>query len=467
MSMARDLARLFQPNSVAVIGASSSSAKISYCCVESLVEGGFGDRIYPVSPHSSEILGLRVYPSVASIPYDVDMAVVAVAAGLVPSVLEECAREGIKGAVIITSGFKELGTEWGAKLQGDIVDIANRAGISIIGPNTMGVVNPHQHLNATFLPSCKDVTPGHIAVITQSGGVCSFMLHSAINENVGISLAASLGNRANVDFADVIEYLGDHPQTRTIAVHIEGVDNPRLVVDSASRLVCRKPVVAYKPWGAIPAKAAFSHTGSLAGRHEAYEAAFRQAGVVTAQDTTELMDVAKALALQPPAQGNRVAVLSLQAGPGMIAASACHRCGLALADPSRQVKDSLTTLAVSPSFSYNPIDLAGAFTRSGADHSLWLEILELVLSDECVDAGLLSALYHRLDRPFIESVASLVGQRGLAKPLVVCRDSPLGAARAEIAMLEENGVPVYPTPDRAVRAVAGLVRYGSVIERMK
>jgi acyl-CoA synthetase (NDP forming) len=466
MSMVKDLTPLFRPRSVAVIGASSSPSKISHCCLESLLEGGFGHRIYPVSPRASEILGLTVYPSLAGVPHDVDMAVVAVAADLVPTVLEDCARKNIRAAVIITSGFKELGTEWGAKLQNDIVAIANGAGINIIGPNTMGVVSPHQHLNATFLPSFKHVAPGNIALITQSGGVCSFLLHSAINENVGISLAASLGNRANVDFAHVVEYLGDHPQTHAIALHIEGVDNPRLLADSAKRLVGKKPVVAYKPWGPTPEKAAFSHTGSVAGRHEAYEAAFSQAGMVAVQDTTELMDVAKALAFQPPARGNRVAVLSLQAGPGMIAASACHRCGLALADPSRGVKNSLAGLAVTPSFSYNPIDLAGAFTQSGTDHSVWLGILELALGDECVDAVLLSALYHRLDRPFIESVADLARDRGLRKPLVVCRDSPLGAARPEIAMLEENGIPVYPTPDRAVRAIAGLARYGRAVDRM-
>ena len=465
--MAKDFTPLFHPKSVAVVGASDSPLKISYCCVESLVEGGFGERIYPVNPRSSEILGLKVYPSVADIPYLVDMAVVAVAAHMVPSVLEECARKGIKSIVIITAGFKELGTESGAELQEEIVAIANRAGINVIGPNTMGIVNPYASLNATFLPSFKDVNRGHVAIVTQSGGVCSFLLHSAINENLGISLAASLGNRANVDFADVVEYLGDHPQTRAIALHVEGIGNPRRLVDSARKVVRKKPIVVYKPSGPIPEKTVFSHTGSLAGSQEFYDAAFSQAGMVAVQDTTELMDVAKALAFQPPPTGNKVAILSLQAGPGMIAASACYRHGLALADLSPRSKERLGELAITPSFSDNPIDMAGAFTQSGTNHQTWQAILELALNDEGVDAVVLSALYHRLDTPFIELVADLARDKGVQKPLIVCRDSPLGIARPAIARLEENSIPVYPSPDRAVKAMAGLVRYRHLVAGIK
>jgi len=460
---ANDFGPLFEPHSIAVIGASDSPTKISYCCVESLVEGGFGGRIYPVNPRSSEILGLKGYSSVEDIPDEVDMAVIVVAADMVSFVLEECARKGIKGAVIITAGFKELGTELGTKLQEEIVALANRAEIKIIGPNTIGVVNPYASLNATFLPSFKDVRRGNVAVVTQSGGVCSFMLHSAINEDVGVSLATSLGNRANVNFADVLEYLGDHPQTRAIALHIEGVDDPRRLMETARRVVRKKPIAVYKPEGSLLDQAAYSHTGSLAGKHEAYGAALSQAGIVSTQDTTELMDVAKALASQPPPRGSRVAILSLQAGPGIIAASACQRYGLTLANFSPQAKKRLKELAITSSFSENPIDMAGAFTQSGTNHQIWQEIVELALADEGVDAVVLSALYHRLDLPFIERIAGLAQGKGLAKPLVVCRDSPLGIAHPEIARLEENRIPVYPSPHRAVKALAGMVRYGQVI----
>lgn len=459
---AKDLAPFFEPRSVAVIGASDSPTKISYCCVESLVEGGFGGRIYPVNPRTSEILGLQVYRSVVDIPDEVDLAVIVVAADTVPSVLDKCARKAIRAAVIITAGFRELGTEWGARLQDEITAISNQAGINIIGPNTIGTVNPQANLNATFLPSFKDLRPGSVAIIAQSGGVCSFLLHSAINEHLGISLATSLGNRANVDFADVIEYLGDHQQTRAIALHIEGVDDPHRLMETARRVGCQKPIIACKPGGPILDKAAYSHTGSLAGKNETYDAAFSQAGVVSVEDTTELMDVAKALAFQPAPRGNRVAVLSLQAGPGMIAASACLECGLTLADLSPRAKMRLQELAITPSFSDNPIDMAGAFTQSGSNHQKWQEIVELALGDEGVDAVVLSAVYHRLDIPFIERVARLAQVEGLTKPLVVCRDSPLAIARPGISRLEENSIPVYPSPVRAVKALAGMVRYGQL-----
>jgi len=428
--------------------------------MESLLEGSFDGPLYPVNPYSPEILGLKAYPSIVDIPHQVDMAVIVVAAGAVPFALQDCARKGVRAAAIITSGFKEMGTESGSRLQEEIIALANHAGISIIGPNTIGVVSPHASLNATFLPSFKDVARGNVALVAQSGGVCSFMLHSAIDERLGISLATSLGNRANVDFADILEYLAGHEHTRAIALHIEGVEDPRRLMESARRVVRSKPVVAYKPAGPIPDRAAYSHTGSLAGSHNAYGAAFAQAGIVAVGHTEELLDVAKALAFQPPPRGDRVAVLSLQAGPAMIAASACYRFGLSLAELSPRSRERLRELAMTPFFSDNPIDMAGAFMQTGDNHRTWLEILQLALDDENVDVVILSALHHRLDIPFIEMVAALAQDRRPDKPLVVSRDSPLGAARPEIARLEESGIPVYPSPDRAVRAMAGLVRYG-------
>lgn len=461
--MTEGLGSLFHPHSIAVIGASASPQKMGYCCVESLVGGRFGGRIYPVNPRSPEILGLKAYPSLDAIPDQVDMAITVVVAGMVPSVLKECAHKGVKGVVIITAGFKELGTVSGARLQDEVIAIANKAEIKILGPNTMGVLNPHAHLNATFLSSFKDVRQGNIAIICQSGGVCSFLLHSAINENLGVSLAMSLGNRGNVDFADVVEYLGDHAQTETIALHIEGIDNPVRLLEAAKKVVGAKPIVAYKPGGDLLNQAAYSHTGSLAGKHEVYRAAFSQAGIVSVEDSTELMDVAKVLAFQRPPKGNKVAVLSLQAGPGMIATYACQRYGLALASYSPQSRKRLKELARAASFSENPIDMAGAFTESGSNHQIWQEIVELALRDEGVDAIIVSTLYHRLDVPFLEWIASLARGRQLAKPLVVCRDSPLGSARPEITALEENRIPVYPAPERAVKALAGLVRYKDTI----
>jgi len=461
--MPKKLTSLIRPSSVAVVGASDSPAKISYSCVESLTESGFGGPIYPVSPSTSEVRGLAAYPSIEDIPYHVDMAVIAVPAKTVPVVLEGCARKGVGGAVIITAGFKETGTSSGIGLQNDLIRIAESTGIRFLGPNMVGLVSPYVALNATFMPSFKDVSSGAVASVCQSGGVCSFLLHTAINEHLGISLALSLGNRANLDFRDAIEYLDTDPQTRAIALHIEGVDRPQEFVEVARRIARRKPIVVYRPEGFLLDEAAYSHTGALAGSYQVFRTAFEHGGMVFADDTCELLDVVKAMTFYAPPRGNRVAILSLQAGPGIIASSKCQRHGLLLADLSPGLRQRLTELAQAPSFSRNPIDLAGAFGQSADGRRKWTDILQSVIADETVDAVILSTVYHTLDLPFVESVLSLVRDQAIAKPLIMCRDSPLGVGHGEIARLQENGIPVYPSVERAVRALAGLVRYGHLL----
>ncbi|MBN2098641.1 MAG: CoA-binding protein, partial [Dehalococcoidia bacterium] len=403
------------------------------------------------------------YRSIEDIPCEVDMAVIVVPANLVPAALEDCARKGIGAAVIITAGFKETGTESGIRLQNDLGDIADRTGIRFLGPNTVGLVSPHVGLNATFMPSFKDVSRGAVAVVCQSGGVCAFLLHKAINENLGISAALSLGNRANLEFSDIIEHLDADTRTRAIALHVEGVGNPLDLAERAGRVARRKPIVVYKPQGSLLDRAACSHTGALAGSYQVFRAAFKQAGIVFAEDTAELLDFAKAMAFHAPPKGNRVAILSLQAGPGIVAGSESQRRGMVLADFSPPLMNKLEELAETPSFSQNPIDLAGLFGQSAEGRQKWPDFLRLVLEDKHVDAVILSTVYHTLDLPFVESVISLARDGGLAKPLIMCRDSPLGAGRAVLSKLEENGIPVYPSVERAVRAVAGLVRYGRLV----
>ena len=455
--------RLFYPKTVAIIGASNSPLKLGYGFMEGLVEGGFAGEIYPVNPKLSEILGLKVYPSLSTIPISIDMAIVTVPGHLVPSVLRECAQRGVKGVILLAGGFKELNTESGIKLQEEIVTIANRAGIKIIGPNTLGLVSPYANLNASFVPTFKDVKKGNIAVICQSGGVCSFLVHSMINKKLGVSLAMSLGNRGNVEFADLVEYLAEHSQTRVIALYIEGVDDPLRLIQVAKRVVNKKPIVAYKVGGEVLSRATLSHTGSLAGKYEVYSAAFSQAGIIPANDCEELIDVAKALSLQPPSRGNRVAVLSPQAGPGIIAAYACQSCGLTLAGFSPQARKRLKKLVGPMFFCDNPVDI----TMVGFEPQKTQDILDVVWNEGCVDVILISCCYSQTHSvPIIEMVLKFFkdrGNKGATKPVVICHESPNGAADREIARLEENSIPVYPLPERAARAAAGLVKYGSVV----
>ncbi len=457
--MREDFDALFYPRSVAVIGASDSPQKLSYYPIRNLIEGGFSGRIYPVNPRLNEISGLKAYPSVKAIPAGVDMAIIVVPAHLVPSALKECAQKGVRGTVIITAGFKEWNTEQGARLQEEITAIANEAKIKMIGPNVLGLINPYAKLNATFHSTFKDASKGNIAIVSQSGGICSFLLHAMINQNLGISLAMSLGNRGNVDFVDLVAYLGEHPQTKVIALYIEGIDNPHRLIEAAKGVVDKKPIVAYKAGGESLNQVAYSHTGSLAGKYEAYHAAFRQAGIIAVDDLTELMDVSKALAFQPPPAGNKVAIFSLQAGAGIIMAHACQRCGLALAHYSPQAKRGLRELAKTPFLNENPLDVA-PFWGTDADDQIYDKILRIILGEEGVDAILISTTYFILDAPLIASLISLGEKKALIKPVILCRDSPKGITDQEIAKLEKLSIPVYPFPERAVKALAGLVRYG-------
>ncbi|MFC1923991.1 acetate--CoA ligase family protein [Chloroflexota bacterium] len=449
---------LFNPRSVAVIGATESPARVGYYPLKNLIDFGFTGEIYPVNPRLSRIFGLKAYPSLEAIPGEVDMAVIVVMADSVPSVLKDCARKGVKGVVIPSTGFKELGMESGEKLQDEIVAIANKAEINIIGPNTMGLLNSYANLNATLEPSFKDVIKGDIAVICQSGGVCAFLLSSMINENLGVSLAMGLGNRGNLDFADIIEYLGQHQQTRAIALYIEGLDDPHRFIEAARKVTAGKPIVAYKVAGEHLGQATYSHTASLAGRYEVYHSAFSRAGVILVDDLTGLMDVAKAMAFQSPPRGNRVAILSGQAGPGIVAADACHRHGLALAEFSARGKERLGDLVGTPSFSENPFDM-GAAPIKDTIH-IFHEAFEVMLSEEGVDAIVVSCVYHPLNVPIIDSFINLLEPKAITKPVIAFGSSPDGINDGQIARLEKNRVPVYPLPDRAVKALVGLVKYG-------
>ena len=451
---------LFYPHSVAVVGVSESPEKWAYHPIRNLIEGGFRGGIYPVNPRLSQIFGLKVYPSVKAITARVDVAIILLPAHLVPSVLKECAQKGIRGAVILSAGFEESGMEWGAKLQEAITAIADRAKIKIIGPNSVGIGNPYANFNATLESSFTDVDKGNIAIVSQSGGVCAFLLNSMINQNLGISLVMSLGNRGNVDFADLVEYLGEHQQTKVIVLYIEGLDNPHRLMEAARGVVTKKPIVAYKAGEESLSRATFSHTASLAGRYELYHAAFSQAGIILVDDLTELIDVAKALAFQPPPRGDKVAILSPQAGPGIVAASACQRYGLALANFSPQGKKRLGELVSTPFFSENPFDMGAAFVKDSTQ--IFHKALEIVLSEEGVDAMVVSSVYHPLSMPLIESLINIVDEKVVTKPIVAFGSSPKGIADQQIARLEKNNIPIYPLPDRAVKALAGLVRYGKV-----
>jgi acyl-CoA synthetase (NDP forming) len=457
MSSVKQLERIFNPRSVAVVGASASPDKVGYMCVGNLLELGFEGKIYPVNPGLAQLFGLKAYPSVSAIPGEVDLAMVVIPAELTLAAVEDCIAKGVRGVILVSGGFKEVGTKIGAKLQAKLRDIADKGGIKIIGPNTLGFVNPRAKLNASFQYTLSLSRPGNVAVAAQSGGATIYTVHALTNQNVGVSKAVGLGNRCNLDFDELVSYFGQDDNTDVIALYIEGLDEPRRLLDAARKVTRHKPIIVYKAGrGEGVAGSTFSHTGALAGKYHLYQAAFKQAGMLVVDSIGEMVNKAKALAFQRAAGGNRIALFSVQAGPGIIMADRCAEEGLELAQFSAATKRKLKKLSSSLNSVSNPVDVA--WTSDDFDASR--RMLKTVLADEGVDAIAVAAVFYSSNMELMRAVVDVAPQS--PKPIVVCLDSPRGAAYAEIEALESAGVPVFPLPERAIGALSALVKYGEI-----
>ncbi len=462
MDLVEQLNHVFNPKTVVVIGASSNPTKPGFLCVRSLQEAGFKGKIYPVNPNLSEFSGLRVYPSVGAVPDEVDLAIIAVPAQQTISVMKECVAKGIKGVVMVTSGFREVGTQVGSDLHDRIREIANKGRIKIIGPNCMGVVVPRLNLNATFNSMLGSIKAGSVAVASQSGGVCTYIANGLTNSNVGVSKLVSMGNRCNLDFDEIVEYLGEDEETKVITLYIEGLEKPRQLMNIARQVVKRKPIVVYKSGKAEELnQASLSHTGVLAGKYRLYEAAFTHAGIITVGSTMELVDVAKALAFQPPSSGNRVAVISGMAGPGIVLADKCYEFGLRLAQFSTETRQRLRQLISPLNPVDNPVDLGWirGFTACR-------EVLRLVVEDDGVDMVAISLAYSDTNVQLNQAIVDI--SKHYRKPIAYAFLRPLEAkAAVEVAEIERNGVPAYPFLERAVAGLAGLFRYGEILRAIE
>ncbi|MDF2954865.1 MAG: Acyl-CoA synthetase [Candidatus Alkanophagales archaeon MCA70_species_2] len=467
IGISMSLDEVFNPCSVVVVGASPDERKMGHQCVKSLVEA-FDGEIYVVNPHASRILGINSYKSVRQIPGSVDLAIVVVPSSVVLSAVRECAEKGVKGAVIITGGFKEASAAerdvdtGGELLQEQLAALAEEAGMRIIGPNTFGFVNVGV-INASFSPVFNGLRKGRIAMVGQSGGVCHIFAYMAMNEGVGLNKLVGLGNRCNVEFYDILEYLEEDDETDTIAMHIEGIDEPRKLMNAARRVAKKKPVVAYKV-GRTRAveRAALSHTGSMAGEYKLYDAAFRQSGVVTVNSCEELFDAAKILSLCQDClpKGRKVAIISTQAGPGIILTDECTSGGLQLARFSEATEKKLKRLLPPLTIRENPVDMA--FIR---DAGLWLEVVRTVLADDGVDALIIFNLYHP---SFLLPPEEIVdARRCYGKPLIMCTSFPHELMLKEKIKLEEEGVPVYSTPERGAKALITLIKYAEMKRRIE
>jgi acetyltransferase len=453
------LTEFFNPNTVAVIGASTNSKKLGYAVLENLVAGGYAKvgKVYPVNPTAQEILGLQAYPTVQDVPGSIDLAVIVIPYMYVPEALRTCGEKGIPAVIVISAGFREAGRE-GLERELELIEIANQYGIRLIGPNCLGVIDTFTPLNASF--SAGTPPSGPMAFMSQSGALGTAVLDISLAGRLGLSKFVSLGNKADVDEIDLLKAWEDDPHTSVIMIYSEGMSNGKEFINTARQVTAKKPVVAIKS-GVTQSgsRAVSSHTGSLAGSEQAYHAAFRQAGVLRAESMEALFDIALALGYQPLLQGDRIAIITNAGGPGILATDALERSGLSLA---RFENETITTLAQylpDAASAANPVDVLG---DARADrYSL---ALETVVADPNVD-GLLVVLTPQAMTE-IEATADAIGRlsKTIDKPIIT---SFMGEAKIEsgVDRLETYGVPNYPFPERAALAFKGMADYRRVLSR--
>ncbi len=447
----------FNPQGIAVIGASADPTKLSYGVVHNLKEHGYRGPIYPVNPRGGEILGLKVYAGILDVPDPVELAVIMIRAEAVPEALVACGQRGLKAVIVVTGGFRETGPE-GAALEASLKTIAQQYGIRLIGPNCVGVMDAHLPLDTTFITMMPEA--GHIAFVSHSGAICGGSIDWARSVGVGYSRIASLGNQLDVDIADGIWMMRDDPNTRVISIYAEGLPDGRRFVEAAASVYRHKPIVMLKAGlTASGVQAVTSHTGALAGNNDAYLAACHRAGVVVVHSLQEQNDVAMALAMQPLPQGNRVALLTNAGGPAALAADALDRQGLTLASIGVPTQERLKAVTPAGTQLGNPIDMLG-----GPRPDMYRTAGKILLDDPGVDM-LLMMFVPQAITPVNEVAREMVlAGREAAKPVVACLVGGESLSEA-IYILNRGGVPFYRDPNRAARALGGLWEYRRLRER--
>ena len=453
------LDKIFNPKSVAVIGASDEEGSVGYALMKNFLDSSFEGEVYPVNIRKKEILGLKAYPTVEQLPKTVDLAIIATPAKTVPDVLEQCGRAGIKGVIIISAGFKEVGPE-GKALEDKLLEIKRKYGLRIIGPNCLGIIRPSINLNATFIN--KMPKPGNIAFISQSGALGAAILDWAIQENIGFSNFISVGSMIDVDFGDLIDYLGTDPQTRSILMYIEGMTDARKFMSAARHFARTKPIIVVKAGKfSESAKAAASHTGSLTGEDDVYDAAFKRAGIVRVEEIADLFNCAEVLGLQPLPKGPNLVIVTNAGGPGVMATDALIARGGKLAKLSPQTMETLDSI-LPPYWSRgNPIDILG---DAGAER--YKAVLEACFKDENVD-GILVIYTAQAVTDSIEVAKDIVevykNEKYRNKTILTSFMGGEAVGEAN-RILNENGLPTYSTPEQAVKTYLYMYQYKRNLE---
>lgn len=451
------LEMFFTPKSVAVVGAARQPGKLGFGVLNNLVQSGYPGTIYPINPNADEILGLQVYPSVLDTPGPVDLVVIVVPNKFVAQVMEECGQKGVKGAIIITSGFKEVGKE-GAKLEREVMEIAERYGIRVIGPNCLGTITTHTPINASFASGTPE--KGNIAFMSQSGALGAAVLDWAAAEEVGFSHFASLGNKADVNEIDLLQAWDEDENTKVIVIYMEGIERGPEFMRVAREVTRHKPVVVIKSGNtAAGSRAVSSHTGSLAGSAAAYDAAFEQAGLLRAESVEQMFDFSLAFAYQPPLKGKNIVIVTNAGGPGIMATDAIEKMGLTIATLEESTTAYLKSSLPAAASVHNPVDVMG---DALADR--YALALEAVVADNNVD-GVLVLLTPQVYTQIEETAEAIsrVAEKS-EKPIVACF---IGEQRVApgLKMLNRNRVPAYLFPERAVASLWAMAEYWAMRNR--
>jgi acetyl coenzyme A synthetase (ADP forming)-like protein len=445
------LEALFAPRGVAVIGASRDETKLGYGVVRNLIASGYKGALHFVNPKAPEIHGRPSYTDIGAVPDPVDLAVVIVPAAAVASTLEACGRRGVRAAVVISGGFGETGPEGKAR-EAEILAVAQRYGMRLVGPNCIGVIDTHLPLNTTFIKSVPE--PGDIAFVSQSGAICQAVIDWGAGMGIGFSRVASLGNQVDLAEAEVVRALVEDPHTRVITLYLEGVQDGPAFASAIADAAREKAVVALKVGRTAAGKRAVSsHTGQLAGQEAAYDALFERCGVLRAGDAGELFEWARALAWCPPLQGTRVAVLTNAGGPGILAADALEAHGLQLAALAPATVEALHAIAPPHASFANPVDLLAA-----AGPPEYGAAARALLSDSGVDALLVVSVPPPIEDPTPVAAAIAEAARGASKPVLVAVMGEATVGKAQ-RLLRTAHIPDYRFPERAASALAALYRH--------
>jgi acetyltransferase len=454
-----NLDKIFNPKSIAVVGASDEEGSVGYTLMKNLTDLGYGGKVYPVNIRKPDILGFKAYKTVEELPEIVDLAIIATPAKTVPDIVEHCGAAGIVSIIIISAGFKEVGPE-GKALEDRILEIKEKYNLRIIGPNCFGIIRPSICLNATY--ANKMPKPGSVAFISQSGALGAAILDWAIHENIGFSNFVSVGSMIDVDFGDLIDYFGTDPKTRSILMYIEGITEAREFMSASRHFARTKPIIVVKAGKfSESARAASSHTGALTGEDMVYDAAFKRAGIVRVDEIADLFNSAEVLGMQPLPRGPNLAIITNAGGPGVMATDALIARGGKLAELSPNTMKTLNDILPHYWSRGNPVDIIG-----DAKADRYKLVVETCLNDQNVDGLLIIYSPQAVADPaeIAKSIVKLFKSRNYRNKTILT--SFMGHEKVEEAnrIFNENNIPTYSTPEQAVKTYMYMYQYKLKLE---